>query len=103
LLYFRVLTPEYIRKVIWVAFAVVITYNAWGFAMAFTMCIPLSKVWDPSIPGYCHPNAVWWALTYIHIITDFIIFLIPIPVVVTMTIPAQQKAGLLVVFTMGLL
>jgi hypothetical protein len=103
LLYLRVLTPDYIRKVIWVAFGIVVLYNAWAFAMELTICIPLAKEWDPSLPGYCHPTSVWWALTYIHIATDFMLFVIPIPVVVTMTIPTRRKAGLLFVFTLGLL
>ena len=103
LLYLRVLTHDYIRKVTWVTIGIVGTYNAWAMGMYLSMCVPLEKVWEPLMDGYCHPWSVWWALTYLHIITDFMIFVIPIPVVVTMTIPKRQKAGLLIVFTMGLL
>jgi len=103
LLYLRVLTHDYIRKVTWVTMGIVAIYNAWGLAMYLSMCIPLAKMWDPSIQGGCHPISVWWALTYLHIITDFIIFVIPIPVVATMRISGRQKAGLLIVFTVGLL
>jgi hypothetical protein len=105
LLYFRVLTYDYARKVIWVVFGIVGIYNAWGIAMYLTMCVPLAKMWDPvhNEGGYCHPWSVWWALTYLHIATDFMIFLVPVPVVVSMTIPLRQKVGLLIVFTMGLL
>ncbi len=103
LLYLRVLTLDYVRKVTWVAIGIVGTYNIWAMGMYFTMCIPIARMWDASIPGYCHPWSVWWALTYLHISTDFLIFIIPIPVVVTMTIPMRQKVGLLAVFTLGLL
>lgn len=103
LLYLRVLTHDYIRKVSWGALGFVVLYNVWGFAMYLTICIPLEKMWNADLQGYCHPFEVWWALTYLHIITDFMIFLIPIPVVVTMRIPVRQKAGLLAVFTLGLL
>ncbi|GAB1316029.1 hypothetical protein MFIFM68171_06239 [Madurella fahalii] len=102
LLYLRVLTHEYIRKVTWVVIAIVTVYNVWALGMYLTMCIPIERMWDPSIPGYCHPWSVWWALTYLHIITDFMIFVIPIPVVSTMTIPKRQKIGILLVFCMGL-
>ncbi|KAK4238677.1 hypothetical protein C8A03DRAFT_14885 [Achaetomium macrosporum] len=103
LLYLRVLTPENARKVTWATIGIVAIYNAWALAMYLTMCIPLHKMWEgPSVPGYCHPDSVWWALTYLHIVTDFMIFVIPVPVVVGMTLPTRQKAGLLVVFTMGL-
>ncbi|KXX73599.1 Phosphoglucosamine mutase [Madurella mycetomatis] len=102
LLYLRVLTHEYIRKVTWVVITIVAVYNVWGLGMYLTMCIPIEKMWDTSISGYCHPWSVWWALTYLHIITDFMIFVIPIPVVSTMTIPKRQKAGILIVFSVGL-
>ena len=103
LLYLRVLTHGYIRKVTWVAMGIVVIYSAWGLGMYLSMCIPLHKMWDPSVSGSCHPLSVWWALTYLHIITDFVIFAIPIPVVVTLMVPVRQKAGLLVVFTLGFL
>jgi len=103
MLYLRVLTHDYIRKVTWASIGIVGIYNAWGICMYFTMCIPLAKMWDPSLPGSCHPLSVWFALTYLHIATDFLLLFIPIPVVVTMTIPLRQKVGLMVVFTTGLL
>ncbi|KAK3897943.1 Phosphoglucosamine mutase [Staphylotrichum tortipilum] len=102
MLYLRVLTHDYIRKVTWAAIGIVGLYNVWGICMYFSMCIPLAKMWDPSLPGSCHPISVWFALTYLHIATDFILLLIPIPVVVTMTIPLRQKVGLMIVFTTGL-
>jgi hypothetical protein len=108
LLYLRVLTHDYIRKVTWAAIGIVAVFNAWALAIHLTMCIPLEKAWDNSIPGYCHGDTghgdkIFWAMIYLHIITDFMIFVIPIPVVGTMTIPLRQKIGLLFVFTVGLL
>jgi hypothetical protein len=103
LLYIRAAAHDYTRRATYVALAIVTIYNMWGLGMYATMCIPLAKTWDPSIPGTCHPWSVWWALTYLHIATDFLIFFIPIPVVTTMTIPNYQKAGLLIVFATGFL
>ncbi|KAL2158839.1 hypothetical protein VTH06DRAFT_4031 [Thermothelomyces fergusii] len=102
LLYLRVLTHDYIRKTTWAVMAIVAVYNAWGIGMYLTMCVPIAKVWKAELEGYCHPTAVWWALTYLHIATDFLIFIIPTPVLVTMTVPLRRKIGLLIVFTFGL-
>ncbi|KAK4031575.1 hypothetical protein C8A01DRAFT_51393 [Parachaetomium inaequale] len=102
LLYLRVLTHDYIRKVTWATIAIVTVYNAWGVAMFLGKCIPITKHWHPEEEGYCHPVSVWWALTYLHIATDFMIWVIPIPVLATMTVPVRQKAALLFVFTVGL-
>lgn len=82
---------------------IVILYSAWVFAMHMSMRIPLQRSWDRTVPGRCHGQKLWWGVTYLHIITDFMIFLLPIPVVASMTIPERQKAGLLVVFAMGFL
>jgi len=105
LLYLRVLkTYDYTRKAIHVTLGIVIIYNTWALAMYFSMCIPIAKMWDASITdGYCHPRDVWWALTYIHIITDFMIFVLPIPVILSMTLPVSRKLGLLAVFCVGFL
>ena len=105
LLYLRALkTYNYTRKAIYVTFGIVVVYNVWGLAMYLSMCIPLAKMWDASITdGYCHPYDVWWALTYIHIITDFMIFVLPIPIILAMTIPPLRKTGLLLVFCIGFL
>ncbi|KAK0719234.1 hypothetical protein B0H67DRAFT_149203 [Lasiosphaeris hirsuta] len=101
IMFLRVLTHEYIRKATYATLGLVVVYNVWAFGMYFTMCIPIQRMWDRSIPGYCHPLDVWWALTYLHIVTDFMIFCLPIPVVATMTIPMRQKASLLLVFCVG--
>lgn len=101
LLYIRVLTYDYIRKAAWVVMAIVGLYSAATFALHMSMCIPFEKSWDKSVPGRCQGPKPWWAINYLHIITDFIIFLLPIPVVLRMTIPVRRKASLLLVFAMG--
>ncbi|KAK3395257.1 hypothetical protein B0H63DRAFT_386009 [Podospora didyma] len=102
LLYLRVLvTYDYTRKLIWATLVIVAVYNAFTFVMHLNICTPLAKVWDRSVPGTCSDARIWWGITYMHIITDFIIFALPVPVVVGMTIPIRQKVALLFVFAMG--
>ncbi len=104
LLYLRVLkTYDYTRKAIRITLGIVIIYNVWAMGMFVTMCIPIAKMWNTALPGYCHPRDVWWALTYIHIITDFMIVVLPIPVILPMSIAPLRKVGLLVVFCIGFL
>ncbi|KAK0634237.1 hypothetical protein B0T17DRAFT_297 [Bombardia bombarda] len=102
LLYLRILvTFDYIRKATYITLAIVVIYNLWAFAVYFAMCIPLARAWDHNVKGSCRGATTWWAVASLHIITDFMIFLLPIPVVTTMTIPRRQKAGLLLAFAMG--
>jgi len=68
-----------------------------------TLCIPLQAYWDSSIHGDCKPISYMWAAIGLHIATDFLIFLIPIPVVWSMIIPIRQKIGLILIFALGFL
>ena len=103
LLYLRVLTHDYIQKATYVTLAIVVAYNVWAFVMYFVMCTPLAKAWDWTVEGSCREAGFWWAITSLHIITDFMTFLLPIPVIATMSIRRRQKFGLILVFAMGFL
>ncbi|KAK3312353.1 hypothetical protein B0H66DRAFT_459414, partial [Apodospora peruviana] len=104
LLYIRVLTYDYIRRLAYVLLAIVIIYNGLGFISTMTLCVPLQAFWDPSVHGNCHANLDYmWAVIGFHIGTDFLIFLLPIPVVLRMTLPASNKIMLLLIFALGFL
>lgn len=104
LLYIRILTYSYARIAAYILLAIVVITNIIGFISTCTLCIPLAKLWDPSIPGKCHLEASYmWALICLHIITDFLIFLIPLPVVIRMTTSLGNKIMLLCVFLLGFL
>lgn len=104
LLYIRVLTYDYARRAAYLLLAIVVIYNLLGFISTMTLCIPLQAVWDPSVSGNCHSTPVYmWLAIGFHIGTDFLIFLLPIPVVLRMMVPMDQKIMLLVVFALGLL
>ena len=104
LLYLRLFkTYDYLRIAIWSVLSIVVVYNLWSICMYLTFCIPLQKYWHREIEGYCHPVTVWWALTYLHIISDFMIFVLPIPGIVPMSIPRSQRAGLLCLLCIGFL
>jgi hypothetical protein len=102
LLYLRLFkTFTYLRIAIWGVLGIVVVYNLWSICMYLTFCIPLQKYWHPQLEGYCHPVTVWWALTYLHIVSDFLIFVLPIPGIVPMSIPRTQRAGLLCLLCIG--
>ncbi|KAK3997863.1 hypothetical protein QBC44DRAFT_46292 [Cladorrhinum sp. PSN332] len=104
LLYIQVLTYNYARRAAYVVLVIVVVYNVAGFVSTMTLCIPIQAVWDPSVTGSCHrdPRYMWLMIGF-HIGTDFLIFLLPIPVVLRMTVPLGQKVMLLFIFALGLL
>jgi hypothetical protein len=79
-------------------------YNILVVVMVFTACIPLHAFWDFTVAGaYCHAKSIWWANTYLHVITDFMIYLLPMPVILRLRFPTRQKVLLFVLFAFGFL
>lgn len=106
LLYIRVLTYDLARLLAKILLAVVIVSHAWIIVSILTTCVPLqaSWRWDPiDPPVYCHPPPVFWGNVCLHLATDFLIFLLPLPIISSMRLPRRQKTGLYFVFCLAFL
>lgn len=102
LLYIRVLLPfTYTRRAAFVLLAIVITYGILGAISTGTVCRPIAAFWDHTVKGECHPVAYMWAAIVLHVVTDFLIFLLPMPVVFRMRLPLAQRISLMLVFGLG--
>ncbi|KAH0011467.1 hypothetical protein KCU78_g10014, partial [Aureobasidium melanogenum] len=67
-------------------------------------CIPVSHYWDKNSPGHCgvDPFSWWLAQSLLNTISDIIILILPMPLVKNLLqIPARQKFGLCLVFSLG--
>ena len=102
-LYMRLLVHGTQRIVNYVLLAFVVICNVWVFINQFIQCIPLQAVWDPNVKGTCLGLAVNIGNSVLHVVTDFFIFLLPIPALVKLRINKKQKIGLLIVFSIGFL
>src|SRR3569833_1722917 len=101
LLYLRVLRYQIVYWATCTLFAVVILINTIAFAINMTQCIFLVVFWVLFVKGDCHPRAYPMAIICIHIITDFLMFCLPLPVVLGMQLKLSQKIVLVLVFTLG--
>ncbi|EGZ76112.1 hypothetical protein NEUTE2DRAFT_153137 [Neurospora tetrasperma FGSC 2509] len=71
-------------------------------AVCFVATIPLNSYWDSTIQRqWTAPQSMWWSSTGLHMATDFLIFLLPLPVVWSVMLPKRQKIALSVVFGFG--
>lgn len=90
-----------------VAHTVMAFVIAFGIAIAisgFLTCRPLAKYWDPLLPGVCEdPIASSVALSSCNVATDFIIVLLPMPMVWGLQMATQRKIELTLVFALGLM
>ncbi|KAL2167290.1 hypothetical protein VTG60DRAFT_1449 [Thermothelomyces hinnuleus] len=102
LLYIHLFAFKWARKAGQVLLGVVVISHLYMTIVTFTACIPLRSYWDFTITKkYCHPQSMWWSSTGLHMVTDFLIFLLPMPVVWTIRLPRRQKFALSGVFGFG--
>ncbi|KAK4198228.1 hypothetical protein QBC40DRAFT_95005 [Triangularia verruculosa] len=101
-IYVTIFTYEWAKRCSWAMLIFVIIHNLWALAMMFTFCIPLQAIWNPDVkPSFCHPEAVWWANTSLVVLSDFLIFFLPVPSIVPLKLPRRQKIAVVAVFAVG--
>lgn len=103
LLIFRRITPEKNRRfMIHIVMTVVVGYSIALIAVLIFSCRPVSKAWDFALSGTCiNRPAVYVATACVNIITDCAILALPIPMVIKLQLPTQQKIGLVGLFAVG--
>ncbi|KAH7350317.1 hypothetical protein BKA66DRAFT_291273 [Pyrenochaeta sp. MPI-SDFR-AT-0127] len=78
---------------------------AWALAGtigAFLHCRPLIRNWDPAEPTGCAERIDFWlSMGILHVISDVLIFLLPLPLLRTLPLPKLQKGVLMAVFSLG--
>lgn len=100
----RVLTHNWVQKTLRVLMAMAILTCLTGLALILTACIPLNAYWDQNVhAAYCHSFQAYYAILSIQLGTDFLIFLLPLPVIWTMKAPRDQKLLLGTLFSFGFL
>ncbi|VBB71378.1 Putative protein of unknown function [Podospora comata] len=104
LLYIHLFTFKWARLAGQILLGIVIITHLFMALATFTACIPLNSYWDFTVEKkYCHAQSVWWSNTGMHMVTDFLIFLLPMPVVWSIRLPRRQKLALSGVFGFGFL
>ncbi|KAM0077231.1 hypothetical protein ACKRZS_010695 [Fusarium odoratissimum] len=78
----------------------------WGIFQGigvFFFCTPLQSFWDPRIKGHCIPSqpTMWFISGIVHIVTDFAIIVMPLPIVWKLQLPRSQKIYLTGIFGLG--
>jgi rhodopsin domain-containing protein len=103
LLYRRILAYRWAKVLTYVLLAITVLSGLWAVISVLTVCIPLASFWDISVKGFCH-GPLWWApATFTHIITDFLIYILPTPVIWTLRLRFRLKALLYFLFAFGFL
>ncbi len=104
--YLRAFPVPYVQLVSKLSIVLITLWGTGNILALLLECFPLEKVWDPTLrPASCIDFLAFW-LTYaaIHILTDFVIFALPLPPLLNlMCITKAQKIALVGVFSLGFL
>ncbi|KAF5521068.1 Satratoxin biosynthesis SC1 cluster protein 4 [Colletotrichum aenigma] len=100
--YRRIFANEIMQKL---TMGGLIFMGLWTFTLSILLplvCYPVAKFWDDSIDGKCLDYlTIWYAMAGVNLVSDFVIFSMPIPVIKSLQLPRRQKRMLLLVFGLG--
>ncbi|TKA78578.1 hypothetical protein B0A49_04343, partial [Cryomyces minteri] len=86
-------------------FAMLFIIGTFGFGRcvaALCQCVPLSHLWNPKQPGTCiHVVISYYVNGGIMMVTDLVIYLMPIQFLWRMEMPLKQKIGMFCLFMIG--
>ncbi|KAK4157168.1 hypothetical protein C8A00DRAFT_11927 [Chaetomidium leptoderma] len=102
LLYLRVLSFRHSRYVVYALLAMVIVANGiFSLSLVFTACKPLHAFWDPVPDAWCRPQRDFFINTGLHIATDVLMYVLPLPVIVRLRVELRQKLALYGILALG--
>lgn len=65
-------------------------------------CRPIRSAWDPYVAGKCVDlPSLYIAIAVANIVSDCLLFVIPIPVIIKLKMPLAQKIGAGIMFGVG--
>jgi hypothetical protein len=103
LLYLRLFPHERFVKSCWITIAVMGAFLFWTIFGFMFMCTPVNYFWNRSIEGHCfNPKWVYFTNAPFNIVTDFVLFGLPLPILKELQLPRRQKTGLIILFGIGL-
>ena len=71
---------------------------------ALLVCRPLEYNWNRTIEGHCYNQSeAFEAVGIVNLLTDFFIFVLPMPVLWGLQLPVGKKIGLTATFGIGLM
>ena len=90
------------RQIIVGAFVFVALWAISQLLVTIFTCWPIKKFWQQDTPGVCIPNLPFWYINAAgNIVTDVIIFVVPLPALGGLNLRKAQKIMLLGIFSLG--
>ncbi|KAJ4388062.1 hypothetical protein N0V93_008667 [Gnomoniopsis smithogilvyi] len=100
--YRRIFPAPWLQRVSLIIMIFACTWNVVQSILVSFACVPMSII-HPVLASKCLDSlTIWYIAAGINIVTDFIVWLLPIPLIQSLQLPLRQKGLLLMVFGLGL-
>lgn len=101
--YRRIFLAQWLQRMSLALIAIAVVWNMAQSILVSFGCVPLG-ILNGSAPDHCLDSlTIWYVAAGMNISTDFIVFLIPIPLINSLQLPRRQKVLLSLVFCLGFL
>lgn len=101
--YRRIFTSTWMQRVSIAIICFSCTWNVAQSILVSVACVPAANLF-PNLLSHCLPPlTIWYIAAAINITTDFVVFLLPIPLIQSLQLPLKQKILLSGVFCLGFL
>ncbi|KAF7533426.1 hypothetical protein G7054_g7075 [Neopestalotiopsis clavispora] len=102
--YLRMFVNPGLKKVTKYVIAFVLLWSVGNILQVFLICRPFAATYDPTVPGTCGDQVgSFIAIGAFNIITDVLIFFLPIHTIWTLQMKTRAKIGVVAVFLIGIL
>ncbi|RYP15842.1 hypothetical protein DL765_005456 [Monosporascus sp. GIB2] len=90
------------RIFLWFMMGFVVLTGITSSVAGIFQCNPIQKAWDYDIPGTCFNRpALFFANAGLNIFQDFVIYVLPSPMLWNVQLPVKQRIALIGVFVVG--
>ncbi|KAF1971238.1 hypothetical protein BU23DRAFT_471186 [Bimuria novae-zelandiae CBS 107.79] len=102
MLYYRIFPIPGFRRLCIIMMCVSGVWTVAFLFVAVFQCMPVARVYDRTIPGTCI-NFAWhrWTNAISNLITDLIIFFLPLPLILKLNMSLGNRIGLIILFSIG--
>ena len=101
--YRRIFQTDWMQKICFWAIVGVVTWACLQAALLGTSCLPIAFI-VPSTARWCLDTLpVWYFSSAISLITDVLIFCLPLPSVLKLQLRTRQKVIVMLIFSLGFL
>ena len=101
-LYARIFPQKWFKYILWAVGVFCVAYTVAQFLADVLQCVPLDKLWDPTVAGACiNFESVIISGGILNIVTDFMILTLPMPLVWQLQVPTAKKRTLSIMFGIG--